>query len=115
MVLPEWKELKMDKVTAEQTIAISIIENTINSLDEKLTDTSSLKKQVKYHGKKLNESMAKDFNQITEILQSVVNAFYYNSYIVDSFIAFHLEDFDFCVKHNYSLLNSMKKLLKFVG
>lgn len=103
----------MDKKTTEETIAVAIIEKNVDSLINKMS-SSSFKNEVKYHADSINKSMVDDFKQITEILQHVVDSYYYNSYVVDSFVAFHIDDYDFCVEHNLSLANSMKKVLKFV-
>ena len=104
----------MKKELAEQLIATELLNRNVELLELKLNSTS-LKNEVKYYSRALNQSLESDFDQFSNILQSVVDSFYFNHYIVDRFMPFSIVDLEVARKHNLSLLNSMKKLLKFVN
>lgn len=102
-------------MNAETTISIEIFNRMILSIENKLNNYTELFNSVKYHNSAFNNALKKDFDQITEVLQKTVDKFYIDNYIVDSYAAFSLNDIDFCKNHNMSILNSMKKLLKFIN
>ena len=103
----------MTNLDATTEIAIELINGRVSSIETILND-KDLYSKVKYNGKQLNISLKNDFDQFTEILQSVVDSFYYNNYVVDTFLPLYPNDLDFCKEHNLSVLNSMKKVLKFI-
>ena len=99
---------------ATTTITTEIFNRMVLSIENKL-NSSNLHNEVKYNKEALNSSLKYDFDQFTEVLQNVVDSFYFDNYVVDSFIPLFLEDLEYCKSHNLSLLNSMKKLLKFIN
>jgi len=103
----------MTTLEAKTTITVEIFNRMIISAEQKL-NSINLAHEVKYNGEELNKSLKYDFDQITEVLQNVIDKFYFDKYVVDSFMPLFLEDLDYCKNHNLSLLNSMKKLLKFI-
>lgn len=104
----------MTTLEAKTTITVEIFNRMILSIDNKL-NSSNLHNEVFYNNKELNKSLKYDFDQITEVLQSVVDRFYFDNYVVKSFIPLFSEDLQHCKNHNLSLLNSMKKVLKFIN
>ena len=104
----------MTNQEATTIIAIELINRTVSNIENKLTSTT-LKNEVKYNSKELNTSLKLDFDQINEVLQGVVDRFYFNNYIVDSFIPLFEEDLDFSIVHNLKIVNSFKKVLKFIN
>ncbi|MFS0489925.1 hypothetical protein [Leadbetterella byssophila] len=103
----------MTKEEAFDILAVTLLEGKINSIEVKLT-SQNLRNEVKYHNEALNQSLKSDFDQLTEILQGVVDAFYFDSFVVDRFEPLFIENLDFAVKHNLSLLGSLKKVLKLI-
>jgi hypothetical protein len=103
----------MTKEEAFDILAVTLLEGSIASIETKLT-SQRLKNDVKYHNAALNRSLKSDFDQVTEILQGVVDAFYFDSFVVDKFEPLFAENLDFAVKHNLSLLGSLKKVLKLI-
>lgn len=99
---------------AKTTISVEIFNNMIISIEGKLNSTS-LRNEVEYNNLELNKSLKYDFDQFTEVLQSVVDKFYFDNYIVDSFMPLFLEDLEYCKNKNLALLSSMKKTLKFIN
>ena len=108
------KQAIMKTLEAGTLISVEIINRMVVSLEVKLK-SESLKNEVKYHGKQLNNYLSNDFKAVIEIIQNVVDKFYFDKYIVNSFMTLYLDDLDFCVSHNTSLVNSMKKILKYVS
>jgi len=103
----------MTPLEAKTTITVEIFNRMVSSIENKL-NKSNLHREVQYHKEQLNDSLKADFDQFTEVLQSVVDKLYFDNYVVDSFIPLSLEDLSYCKQHNLSLLISMKKLLKFI-
>ena len=103
----------MTTLEAKTTITVEIFNRMVLSIENKL-NSSNLHNEVTYNKEELNKSLKCDFDQFTEVLQNVVDKFYFDNYVVDSFIPLFSEDLDFCRKHNLSLISSMKKLLKFI-
>lgn len=103
----------MTTLEAKTTITGEIFNRMVLSIENKL-NSSNLHNEVTYNKEELNKYLKYDFDQFTEVLQNVVDKFYFDNYVVDSFIPLFSEDLDFCRKHNLSLINSMKKLLKFI-
>ena len=103
----------MTTLEAKTTITVEIFNRMVLSIENKL-NSSNLHNEVTYNKEELNKSLKYDFDQFTEVLQNVVDKFYFDNYVVDSFIPLFSEDLGFCRKHNLSLVNSMKKLLKFI-
>lgn len=103
----------MTTTEAATEISVGIVNRMMSSIDKKL-NSSNLHNEVKYNNEVLNKSLKNDFDQITEILQSIIDKFYWDTYIVDSFMPLFCEDLEFCKKHNLSLSNSMKKVLKWL-
>lgn len=101
-------------IAIENTIAVELFSNMVNSLETKLT-SNILKDEVKYNQKELNESISKDFNQITEVLQNVVDSFYLQYYQVNGFESFTLKNFNRSLKHNLELIGNAKKLIKYIN
>jgi hypothetical protein len=94
-------------------ISVALFTNMVSALESKLNGQSLLN-EVKYNNHQLNKSLKADFDQITEVLQAVVDSFYYDRYIVNSFMPLHREDLAYCKAHNLELLGSIKKVLKFI-
>lgn len=107
------KTENMKAIEVETVIAVDLLKNTIKGLERKLNSTV-LKTEVKYHSEALNKSLKTDFDQITNILQSVVDKFYCDSYLVDSFTPMFIECFDYSKEHNKGLLKSIQKVMKFI-
>ncbi len=99
---------------AEQIIATELLNRKVELLESKLNNTS-LENEVKYNNKVLNQSLKSDFDQLSDILQRIVDSFYFDRYVVDRFMSFPVGDLKVARNHNLSLLNSMKKLLKFIN
>lgn len=102
-------------MNGETIIATEILNRTVLSIESRLNNHTELSNSIKYHNLAFNESLKKDFDQIIEVLQAVVDKFYIDNYMVDSYVYFNLCDIEFCKNHNMSILNSMKKLLKFIN
>lgn len=98
----------------ENIIAVELFTNMINSLESKLK-SDILKHDIKYNSNELNCSLSKDFNQIQEVLQKVVDSFYLDYYQVNGFELLTLENFNFSLKHNLELIGNAKKLIKFIN
>lgn len=108
------KNLKIE-IEIEKTISVCLFEKMIQNTESKFNNKSLLFKDVKYNKDDLNKSLNENFSQIKYVLQSIVDKFYVDSFLVDSFVYFSLEDFDFCLSHNISVLNSCKKLIRFIN
>ena len=105
----------MNKRQAEQEIAVELFKRMISSIERKLADKVALKKSVKYDQKGLNDSLSSDFGQIKEVVQGLVNAYYRRYYPIDNFAPFSLDCFDYALEQNLKLIESVKKLLKFIS
>ena len=104
----------MTKESAAQIIAVEMFTNLVNQLEENLT-AQRFRTEVKYHAEAINNALQKDFQQIVEILQNVVDKFYWSKYEVNGFLPFNSKDFDAILKHNLELVRNCKKLCKFIA
>lgn len=105
----------MNKENATTIIAIELVTKTIQSCEQILNDKPKLVHSLKYNSKELNKSLSQSFAQLVDILQTVVDKFYWSYYEVQKFVPLSLIDLDYCVEKNKEILNAMKKLLKFVS
>jgi hypothetical protein len=103
----------MDKNVAAEIICVELLGNLVKKLEETLT-SQSFKREIFYHGAKINVTLQNDFNVIVEILQNTVDKFYFNYYDIAGFQCFMVESFESNLKHNLALIKSCKKLLKFI-
>lgn len=105
----------MDYQETNNIIAVELLSNTINNLEEKLNDKVSLKRNLKYNEEVCNNSMEKDFSWITDVLQNLVDEYYRSYYSVDTFIRISLSNVEIAVNHNLDILKNAKKLLRYVS
>lgn len=103
----------MKATEVKTVIAVDLLTKTIEGIESRLTGVS-LKNEIKYHGEALNKSLKAEFDRITGILQEVVDSFYIDSYLVDSYEAMFIENLESAKVQNVSILNSMKKVLRFI-
>ena len=75
----------MTTLEAKTTITVEIFNRMVLSIENKL-NSSNLHNEVTYNKEELNKSLKCDFDQFTEVLQNVVDKFYFDNYVVDSFI-----------------------------
>lgn len=102
------------QIKASTIISVELFRNTIESLILSISNQSKLRNQVQYNNDELNNSFKKSFSQITEVLQSVVDSFYWDYYEVNEFQPFNVESLDSDISHNLSILRSAQKLTKFI-
>lgn len=97
------------------TIIVSeIIKREIIKIEELFNDKGKLFTELKYNKKALNERLKKDIEKYREILQNVVDKFYWSYYEVPNFIALEESYLDEAIEHNRTILRNMTKLLKFI-
>lgn len=97
---------------AQEVISVELFTRMIDNLEARIK-SQSFKNEVKYHSEAINKAMFQDFKSIVNVLQAIVNKFYLDKYEISGFQAFSVQDFDFCVSHNLSLINNCKKLIRF--
>ena len=100
------------KENVATNIAIELFKQSVARIEDRINSTS-FKNEVKYHSKALNAAMANNFNQIVDVLQSVVDSYYINHYEINGFIPFSVADFDICKAHNLGIITNCKKLIAF--
>jgi hypothetical protein len=105
----------MTTLNAELIISESLFSNMVLKLENKLLSKTTLINEIKYHSSELNNSLKKSFDEIVFVLQSVVDSFYLSYYEVEGFILFCESNINEALKHNLSLLNNAKKLIKFIN
>lgn len=105
----------MNNQDTNNIIAVELLSNTIDNLENKLTDKSTLTKNLKYNEEACNDSMEKDFSWITDVLQNVVDEYYRSYYSVDTFFKINLSNIETAVIHNLDILKNAKKLLKYAS
>jgi len=106
----------MAAFTKEQTfdiIALDLFTKMINSIECNISKYS-FRDEIKHHGEAVNNALQKDFKDIVELLEGVVNKFYLEHYEIRGFQPFTATDFESCLNHNLGLINNCKKLLKFI-
>lgn len=104
-------------MTTEQAttiIASEIIKREIVKIEELFNEKGKLLIELKYNKKALNERLKKDIEKYREILQNVVDKFYWSYYEVPNFIALEESYLDEAIEHNKVILRNMTKLLKFI-
>lgn len=99
---------------AIEALTTAIFENMVNSLEAKLT-SASLKKELQYNCDALNNSLFNDFLTIKEVLQKVVDKYYFNYYEVEGYQQITLCNMQSSISHNLSLVRNAKKLIKFIS
>lgn len=97
------------------TIIVSeIIRREINHIEELFNNKARLLNELRYDKTQLNNRLKKDIEKYREILQNVVNEFYWSYYEVPHFIELEKEYLDDILEHNRTILRNMTKLLKFI-
>jgi len=103
-----------NKETIATDISVEIFNRMINSIEMRI-QSQSFKTELSYNSVQVNKVLGDSFSEIVNLLQSVVDKFYLGKYEVTGFQQFSLEDFDFCLNHNLSLITNCKKLIKFAS
>ena len=52
---------------------------------------------------------------MSEVLQKVVDKYYVDYYEVNNYIEMNLDNLEYTLEHNLSIVNSCKKLVKFIN
>ena len=105
----------MNHQDANNIIAVELLSNRIDNLENKLTDKSTLTKNLKYNEEACNDSMEEDFAWIRDVLQNVVDEYYHGYYSVDTFFRMDLSNIEIAINSNLDILKNAKKLLRFVS
>ncbi len=95
-------------------LSVELFERMVNGLENRINH-HNFKNDLKYNLQDINNSMEKDFTDIVNLLQKIVDKFYYSKYDINGFIPFNLSDVDFCIEHNLMLVRNCKKLIKFAS
>ena len=98
----------------ENIIAVEIIKREVYGNIELLSDKSKIKDIVKYDNYAINKKLSNEFKSVINVLQNVIDAYYFSYYEVSPFVELSLSNLDYALDENLKTLNSMKKLLKFV-
>ena len=104
----------MTTLEAKKIIVAELIRRDSNAINELFNDTARLKEELKYNADALNDRLNKSFEQFREILQAIVDKFYYDYYQIRSFVRLDLNYLNETVNENKETLNGIIKLLKFV-
>lgn len=99
---------------ATTIIASEIIRREINHIEELFNNKTRLLNELRYSKTQLNNRLKKDIEKYREILQNVVDKFYWSYYEVPNFIALEESYLDEAIEHNKVILTNMTKLLKFI-
>jgi len=87
-----------------------LIRRDSNAINELFNDTARLKKELKYNADALNDRLNKSFEQFREILQAIVDKFYYDYYEIRSFVRLDLNHLNETINENKETLNGIIKL-----
>ena len=101
--------------TAEQIISVELLSNTIDRTELILLDRIKLNNSLKYHSEAFNQSIKENINWMSEVLQKVVDKYYFDYYEVNNYIEMNLDNLEYTLEHNLSIVNSCKKLVKFIN
>lgn len=104
----------MATLEAKKIIVAELIRRDSNAINELFNDTARLKKELKYNADALNDRLNKSFEQFREILQAIVDKFYYDYYQIRGFVRLDLNHLNETVNENKETLNGIIKLLKFI-
>ncbi|WP_288373986.1 hypothetical protein [uncultured Chryseobacterium sp.] len=105
----------MEVTEAMELISIDIFKRMVNDLEAVLSNSSKLKNEIKYHEQAVNKALQSDFEDIVNLLQTVVDKFYVDNYDISGFQYLTPADFESSLKHNLSLVQNCQKLLKFIN
>lgn len=105
----------MNKENTMLIISQEIFQREIESAEKIFENKSLLKNNLQYHNEAINKALKSIFDLSTEVLQNVIDENLKSYFEVPNFIKMNLENFNETFNHNSQILNSSKKLLKFIN